>query len=241
MSIEKAWKDVLTHLFPEFMEFFFPWVVADIDFTCGYQFLDKEFQQIVRESEKDLPLVNKLVEVCLKNGEKIWVLIYINLQKEGENDFAQQVNIYFGRIFYVYRKFTVCLAVLTDRDPGYRPNRYGTEFSGFQYVLEFPVVKIMDYVPEEVEKKVRENPFALCVLAYLRTWETEGADEERYRWKKKYLLQLYELNMEKEAATALFQFVDCIMELPEEMDRQLLEELYKVEKDKGLSTLSSKE
>ena len=45
---DSAWKDVLTDFFPEFIEFFFPEIYAEIDWSRGHQFLDKELAKIAR-------------------------------------------------------------------------------------------------------------------------------------------------------------------------------------------------
>ncbi len=238
MSEDGAWKEVLTHLFREFMEFFFPDIAAKIDFTCGYKFLDKEFQQIVRGAETGRRIVDKLVQVCFRNGEKKWILIHIEVQGEREKDFAERMFIYRNRIYDVYRQDVISLAVLTDRSPTYRPNRYVSECCGCRVIFEFPLVKIIDYIPEEVEKKVKDNSFALGVLAYLRTLETEETYEDRYRWKREFLIRLYELGMRRETIAALFQFIEWIMKLPEEMDTQLIDEIYKIEEEKKVSIIS---
>ncbi len=52
MEQDSPWKEVLEDLFEEFLEFFFPEVHRDLDFTQGYEFLDKELQQILVENEK---------------------------------------------------------------------------------------------------------------------------------------------------------------------------------------------
>ncbi|MCP4702020.1 MAG: cytosolic protein, partial [Gammaproteobacteria bacterium] len=49
-ELDSPWKDILEQYFEEFMHFFFPEVHALIDWKRGYEFLDKEFQQVVRDA-----------------------------------------------------------------------------------------------------------------------------------------------------------------------------------------------
>ena len=48
---DSPWKDVLEAYFEPFMAFFFPQAHAEIDWTQGYEFLDKELAQVVRDAE----------------------------------------------------------------------------------------------------------------------------------------------------------------------------------------------
>ena len=48
---DSPWKEGVEIYFKEFMEFFFPAIASEIDWHKGYQFLDKEFQSIVRDAE----------------------------------------------------------------------------------------------------------------------------------------------------------------------------------------------
>ena len=41
MRTDSFWKKVLEELFADFLKFFFPDIHKDIDFSKGYQFLDK--------------------------------------------------------------------------------------------------------------------------------------------------------------------------------------------------------
>ena len=60
-DLDTPWKDVLNSYFPEFIAFFFPTIYNDIDWTKKHEFLDKELQQIARDSELGRRLVDKLV------------------------------------------------------------------------------------------------------------------------------------------------------------------------------------
>jgi hypothetical protein len=46
----------------------------------GYESLDKEFQQVVREAEVGRRYVDKLVKVWTKAGVERWVLIHVEVQ-----------------------------------------------------------------------------------------------------------------------------------------------------------------
>ena len=50
-SYDSPWKDALEEYFTEFLVLFFPEVHGDIDWSLGYTFLDKELQQVTRNSE----------------------------------------------------------------------------------------------------------------------------------------------------------------------------------------------
>lgn len=46
-----AWKEGVEQYFEAFLAFFFPDIQAEIDWERGYDFLDQELQQLMRESE----------------------------------------------------------------------------------------------------------------------------------------------------------------------------------------------
>jgi hypothetical protein len=50
-DFDTPWKDVLETYFEDFVSFFFPQAYAGIDWSQGFEFLDKELQQVVRDAE----------------------------------------------------------------------------------------------------------------------------------------------------------------------------------------------
>jgi len=60
---DSPWKEILSAYFQEFMEFFFPHIAREIDWSRGYELLDKELRQITRESEVGFRLADQLVKV----------------------------------------------------------------------------------------------------------------------------------------------------------------------------------
>ena len=65
---DSPWKEALESYFPQFMAFFFPDIDAQIDWQRGWEFLDKELQQIVRDAEVGRRFVDKLVKVWRRKG-----------------------------------------------------------------------------------------------------------------------------------------------------------------------------
>ena len=98
MKTDSFWEEILEKLFQEFMQFFFPEIHRVIDFSKGYQFLDKEFQQISKASKSRKKIVDKLVKVYLKDGAEKWLLIHIEIQGQQKKDFARRMFTYYYRI-----------------------------------------------------------------------------------------------------------------------------------------------
>ncbi len=233
MKTDSFWKEILEKLFSEFLLFFFPEIHRDIDFSKGYQFLDKEFQKISKEAKTGQKIVDKLVKVFLKDGSEKWLLIHIEIQGQKEKAFARRMFTYNYRIFDRYRKETISLALLTDRDAHYRPDEFHIKRWGFECLFKFPLAKIIDYIDYEFDKD--PNPFALVVHAFLKTMETQGDDQSRYRWKREFILQVNRLGLSHETLIEIYRFIEWIMILPDPLEDRLYEEMKQIEGDKVMS------
>jgi hypothetical protein len=113
---DNPWKEALSFYFQPFMAFFFPQIESHIDWDKGYEFLDKEFQQIVREAEQGKIYADKLVKVWQKNGSEIWLLIHVEIQSQVQAEFSERMYVYNYRIFDRYRRPVLSLAVLADEE-----------------------------------------------------------------------------------------------------------------------------
>ena len=96
---DSPWKEALDLYFEAFLALLFPEVHAQIDWSRGYESLDKEFQQVVREAEVGRRYVDKLVKVWTKDGVECWVLIHIEVQTAREAEFpAAHVRLQLPRL-----------------------------------------------------------------------------------------------------------------------------------------------
>jgi len=224
---DSAWKDIIENLFEEFLAFFFPQFYRDIDFSKGYQFLDKELGKITKDTEIGNRYADKLVKVFLKDGEEKWLLIHIEVQgyKEKEKEFETRIFVYNYRIYNKYGKEVVTLVILTDEDKKYRPDKYHFKLHNFEVYVKYPLVKLIDYAGEEEELKRSKNPFALVVLAHLKSLKVKKDEERKYRAKKELILLLNEKGYSKEEKKELLIFIDWVLSLSREYEEKLEKEV----------------
>jgi hypothetical protein len=71
--------------------------------------------------------------------------------------------------------------------------------------------------------------------------ETQGNDQERYQWKKHFLLELYRRGMSRETVLALYEFLDVVMALPQVKNKELHEEVKQTTEEKQMSILTTAE
>ncbi|MCI0694664.1 hypothetical protein L0337_21995 [candidate division KSB1 bacterium] len=243
MEHDSAWKEVLENLFERFLSFFFPNIHKDIDFSRGFEFLDNELQQIAVESESGKRIVDKLVKVYLLDGSEQWLLIHIEIQGYEQTEFPERMYVYNYRIFDKFRREVISLALLTDENPNFRPNEYSRSRRdwGFEVLCRFPVVKLIDYREQWAELEANPHPFAIIVRAYLKALEIVGNVQEKYSWKKHFLLELYQAGMDRETLWVIYKFIDWMIRLPKELNKAFVTEMKTIEEAKQMSLITSAE
>jgi hypothetical protein len=230
---------MLDRFFEPCMAFFFPQVHADIDWSRGYEMLDKELQQIIRQAKLRRRYVDKLVKVWLKSGEERWLLIHVEVQTQREGDFPKRMYVYNYRLFDRYDREVISLAILADDDPAWRPSHYGYGRWGFRTGIEFPIVKLLDYAPHGEALEANPNPFATVVLAHLKTLETRKAPTDRQAWKVRLVKGLYERGMDAADVQELCRFIDWLMDLPPALESLFREEIHRYEEEKRMPYMTS--
>ena len=191
-DFDSPWKEALELFFPACLQFFFGQVHAEIDWSREYEALDKELQQIVRDAAVGRRYVDKLFKVWLKDGAEAWVLIHVEVQSQRDEEFAERMYGYHGRLRERYRRPVVSLAVLGDEHPAWRPNHFGYSLGGCTLAFEFPVAKLLDYGADMAALEANLSPFAPFVVAHLKTMETRQDLEARKGWKIRLLKRLFE-------------------------------------------------
>jgi hypothetical protein len=234
-----AWKEGVEQYFEPFLAFFFPEIQAEIDWTRGYEFLDQELQQLIRESEIGKQFVDKLIKVWLNDGKETWLLIHLEIQSQVDTGFAKRMFSYHYRIFDRYNQEVVSLAILGDSQASWRPQEYSYGRWGCRLSLQFPTVKLLDYQPRWLELEASDNPFAVLVMAHLRTQATTKDLTGRLRWKLSLVKRMYELGYSRDKILQLFDLIDRLMALPPNLDLNFKTELKQFEDDKKMAYITS--
>lgn len=236
---DSPWKDILEAYFPDFILFFFPQIHQDIDWSRGYDFLDQELQQVVRDADLGKRLADKLVKVWKISGEETWVLIHIEIQSQEETRFSERMFIYYYRLRDKYNQQIASLAILGDERKTWRPAAFQEALWGCEAIFRFPIIKLLDYESRWDELEVSQNPFTIAVMAHLKTKETRNNAQARKEWKFRLTRRLYEQGYERQDILNLFRFLDWMLELPEGLKQAFQAELAQYEQERQMPYITS--
>ncbi len=236
---DSPWKEALERFFEPFMAFFFPAAHAGIDWTRGYTFKDKELQRVVRDASLGRRWADNLAQVWLRDGSEAWVLIHVEVQGQVDPEFPKRMYTYNYRLFDRNNRRVASLAVLGDDNPAWRPSEYGYTLFGCRASLAFPIVKLLDYAPRWEELAASRNPFAVVVMAHLKTLATHRDAPERLRWKLSLIRSLYDGGYSKADILELFRIIDWLMALPEELTHSFDAAIERFEEEKQMPYVTS--
>lgn len=174
---DTLWKGILENICDDFLKFFFEDAEELFDLERGFQFLDKELEQLFPTEEIEAPkFVDKLVKVYTKTGEEDWILVHIEVQGYDDKDFAKRMFTYFYRILDKYGKPVTAIAIFTDTNKKFHPGVYEYKYLGSKIIYEFNTYKIIEQ--DETALIENENPFSIVVLTVLLALKKKKLDDE---------------------------------------------------------------
>ncbi|MEZ4868470.1 MAG: DUF4351 domain-containing protein [Caldilineaceae bacterium] len=238
---DSPWKNALEDYFEEFMGFFFPDAHDDIDWSRPVEFLDKELQQVALEAETGRRYADKLAKVWRKSGEEGWVLAHVEIQGQPEEQFNRRVYTYNHRLFDRDDLLVASFAVLTDDNDTWRPGKFSYALWGCKINFEFPTIKLADYRNRWDELERDSNPFALVAMAHLKTRETRNDPDHRKFWKYRLIRHLYDRGYGRQDILNLFRFIDWMMQLPDDLEREWMEQVEQMEAERHMQYVTSVE
>lgn len=204
---DTLWKGILENVYEDFLRFFFENADELFDIEKGFQFLDKELEQLFPTEDIESPkFVDKLVKVFTKRGTEDWILVHIEVQGYDDKDFARRMFTYFYRILDKYGKPVTAIAIFTDSNQKFRPYEYEYDYLGTKCVFQFNTFKIADL--SEIGLLKNENPFSVVVLTVkLALKKKDLGDDELYNLKFSLAKNLLGRNIEKRKVNDLLIFL----------------------------------
>ena len=238
-NYDEPWKEALTEYFEAFLHLFFPEVYQLIDWTKVPESLEKELKRITASAKTKKRFADKLYKVWLLRGEEVWILIHIEIQSQYEKQFSQRMYIYNYRAFDLYQKPVISLAILGDEQVNWRPDSYNYQIGGCEVSLKFPTVKLLDYEERWSELEASTNPFAIIVMAHLKTKATTGNLQQREQWKWRLIRGLYDRGFERKQIIKLFEIIDNMMTLSTELQQSLESKIKQFEEEITMPLVSN--
>ncbi|MCP4547314.1 MAG: DUF4351 domain-containing protein [bacterium] len=131
------------------------------------------------------------------------------------------------------------LAILGDDAPDWRPERFEHDLMGSELSFKYPIVKLLDYNDRWDGLEADPSPAAVVVMAHLKARATRKDTAGRFYWKKELVRGLYVRGYEKQQIRELFRFIDWVMALPRELERELRAEVHKIEEERRMRYVTS--
>jgi len=215
LTPDELWKSIIESLTKEFVEFFFPDLYPQIDFTKDYAFIEQELQKLFPESSTTRRYNDKLLKVYLKDETEVWILIHIEIQGYNDASFAERMFEYYYRIYDRYRKPTVALAIFIDENKSYQPAQFNRDFAGTVLNYKYLTYKILNVSERKLLHS--KNPFSLVVLAAKYAMTAKKDVERLSKFKFKLIRLLLERGYNFEIINKIFTFVDTLIRLPDNL------------------------
>ncbi len=228
---DSPWKLIAGQMLEDLVAFYFPTLHVLVDWQRHYESLDTELARLTRRSATGKRVVDKLVKVFLLNGQEVWILLHIEIQGYYDKKFAQRMHTYHNLISLRYKRQVESMAILTDGNKRFRPSEYQEKGILYETNFKFAMVKLLDYGKDWAKLEQDSNPFALVTMAHLKALELKGRhrDRERLGWKIELVKLLEERNLPTEKAGFLYDFIDAMVQVPEDLDEEFYFEITKKE------------
>lgn len=205
---DSLWKAILEDVFDDFLRFFFENADKLFDMQRGFEFLDKELEQLfpTNPDEFSPKYVDKLVKVFTREGEEQWILVHIEVQGSKDDEFSHRMFQYFYRIYDKYQYPLTAFAILTDRNRKFRPQKFEQTYLGTTLRYDFNLYKILEQ--DETVLLENNNPFAMVVLTVLVALKKGKLTEDELLGEKLTLAKrLLKRQFSKDKIRALMNFL----------------------------------
>jgi len=216
---------MLEEVFDDLLRFVFPRADRIFNMERGFDFLDKELEEMYPEPDKrsDTKFVDKLVKVFQRDGSEEWVLCHVEVQGRSDKEFAKRMFKYYARIFDRFDRPMTAIAIFTGKDGRKLPGIYIQKYEGAELTYKYNTLCILDY--EDRALAAMKNPFALVVLAAKKAL-LKGKDLDDILLKEKVAIArlLIKRGYSKEKTDAILSFLHNYVRFEKRETNRIFEE-----------------
>jgi len=224
IDYDGRWKRIIELFFRQFVEFFMPELLPDVDFSQPPEFLEQELATIIPEqTAKGRMSVDKLLKIPMTYGGYEHIFLHVEVQSQRKVGFTERNFKYFYRIFDSKGKAITAFVIYTNDDVFEPHDRYIYEFRGTKLTYEFSTYLVRDADEDELLKS--DNIFALVILACKYINLTKDDAELRRQFKLKLFRLAIKRGYSNETLKALMNFINLLMYLPPKIDQEFWTEL----------------
>lgn len=158
-------KYILLQNIADTIRFLYPEADAIFDFSKPIKPLDKEFIKLSpnRGNRKGNRQADIIVEVQLRSGEAMLVLIHIEIETGKDKNFPKRMYEYHYHMRDRYNTPVLSIAVFLSPDGNHKPNEYNLVFLDTELTFKYRTYHILDQSEEEL--LAMDNIVAYIVLA----------------------------------------------------------------------------
>jgi predicted transposase/invertase (TIGR01784 family) len=226
------WKDLIKKFFYYLLKRALPELYEAANRQVAPRFLDKEFTDVLNTGDPKIHtsphFADYVLEVPLKNGDVEWVLLHLEIQGRGGDNFAVRMRVYECLIFAHYQREPVALAIITDKRPANEPMYYSYSRYGTESFYKYGTIILSELDDEEL--KTSDNPIDLAF--YSAKCALRSKEElQKYTYLRTLTGLLTERGWSRDEKRDLLLFMMRIINLKDEALKELYWE-YRQQLDK---------
>ncbi|MGH7174152.1 MAG: hypothetical protein ACRELG_28115 [Gemmataceae bacterium] len=141
---------------------------------------------------------------------------------------------YHYRIFDLYNRQVVSLAVLGDAERNWLPDSFAYDAWGCELRFRFPIVKLLTFADAETMLATSRDPIAAMVQAHLATLAEPDNAMSLFARKRRIIRGLYERGIPKQLVLELFRLINWMITLPEALEPLFIQEHLQWEEEKKM-------
>ncbi|TAE10634.1 MAG: hypothetical protein EAZ95_14560, partial [Bacteroidetes bacterium] len=207
ISRDILWKGIIEDLFDDFLWYFLPDLAQnEVDFSQGFEFLDKELDSLLPENERSKRHADKLVKFYTKTNKIGFALLHIEVQGYPDAHFAERMYEYSYRIRDRW-KCEVCSFVLyTDNKLDFHPTKFEKRYYTSHILYEFGTFDLSQ--KSEAMLEVAGNPFSIVMKVAKKAIEKgQLSDKKQLVWKVALTKELYQAGYSRKKIQHIFDFL----------------------------------